>query len=82
LSRTGPVPQCAGVTGERARRAAPALVLLQITSLQLGSAPARGLFRDVGATAAAALRITLAAVVLCAVVGPALRGRRSTQGTS
>jgi len=51
---------------------APALVLAQITSLQLGSAVAKDLFADVGVTATAALRITLAAIVLCALVRPRL----------
>lgn len=63
----------------RTRRIAPALVLLQITSLQLGSAVAKDLFREVGATATAALRITLAAIVLAAVVRPTVRGLTRAQ---
>jgi inner membrane transporter RhtA len=52
---------------------APGLVLAQIASLQLGSAVAKGLFADVGITATAAIRITLAAIVLCALVRPRIR---------
>lgn len=56
------------------RSAAPGLVLVQIVSLQLGSAVAKGLFAEVGATATAAMRIVLAAVVMCVVVRPRVRG--------
>lgn len=58
---------------------APGLVLVQIASLQLGSALAKDLFSEVGATATAALRITLAALVLCATVRPRLRSRSAPQ---
>lgn len=47
-------------------------MLTQIASLQLGSAVAKGLFADVGVTATAAMRITLAAIVLHALVRPRL----------
>lgn len=58
---------------------APGLVLTQIASLQLGSAVAKGLFADVGATATAAMRITLAAIVLYALVRPRLRALNRAQ---
>lgn len=61
--------------GPAATRAltAPGLVLTQITSLQLGSAAAKSLFAEVGVTATAAMRITLAAIVLYVLVRPRLR---------
>lgn len=58
---------------------APGMVLAQIASLQLGSAVAKGLFADVGVTATAALRITVAAIVLCALVRPRIRSFTSVQ---
>jgi inner membrane transporter RhtA len=48
-------------------------VLTQIASLQLGSAAAKSLFADIGVTATAGMRITLAAIVLYALVRPRLR---------
>lgn len=45
-------------------------MLLQVVCLQLGSAVAKDLFATVGPTATAALRMTLAALVLCAIVRP------------
>ncbi len=58
---------------------APGLMLAQIASLQVGSAIAKGLFADVGATATAAMRITLSAIVLCALARPRIGSFTSAQ---
>ncbi|MEX2290120.1 MAG: EamA family transporter [Mycobacteriales bacterium] len=52
---------------------APLLVLAAIVSVQAGSSLAKTLFDDVGAAGATLLRLTLAAVLLIAVLRPAVR---------
>ena len=56
-----------------------ALLLVSITSVQFGSALARGLFDDVGPAGTVFLRMGFAAVVLVALVRPAMRGLSPTQ---
>ncbi len=51
------------------------LVLLAVASVQLGGALAATLLPLVGVVGSVALRLTLAALMLCAVVRPRLRGR-------
>jgi len=52
---------------------APLLVLVAIASVQCGSALARGLFDDLGAAGVTLLRLTLAAVLLLALLRPRVR---------
>src|SRR5215210_6473430 len=60
----------------RADRIPPtALVLGGIASVQFGSAFAKTLFDEVGAGGAVLLRVAFAALILCALWRPALRGR-------
>lgn len=59
-------------TGDRLVRAAPLLVLLQICSLQAGSAVAKTTYDRLDPTAMAGLRLGFAALVTAAVVRPAL----------
>ncbi|GAC1439459.1 MAG: DMT family transporter [Mycobacteriales bacterium] len=62
------------MTGGRLERApAPLLVLVAITSVQCGSALARGLFGDLGAAGITLLRLGLAALLLFTVLRPAVR---------
>ena len=49
---------------------APALVLVAIVSVQLGSAVARTVFDEVGANGIALLRLAIAGLILCAIVRP------------
>ncbi len=51
-----------------------ALLLVSITSVQFGSALARGLFDDAGPAGTVLLRMAFAAVVLVALFRPSLRG--------
>ncbi|GAA4610332.1 inner membrane transporter RhtA [Actinoplanes octamycinicus] len=51
---------------------APLLVLAAIASVQFGSATARGLFDDLGATGVTLLRLAVAALVLAVVTRPRL----------
>ncbi|BCJ40207.1 DMT transporter permease [Actinoplanes ianthinogenes] len=51
---------------------APLLVLAAIASVQFGSATARGLFDDLGATGVTFLRLTVAALVLAVITRPRL----------
>jgi inner membrane transporter RhtA len=62
----------AGPDGARRRPAvpAPALVLISIASVQVGSAVARSLFGDLGAAGVTLLRIGLAAVVFGVIFRP------------
>ncbi len=53
---------------------APVLVLLAIASVQLGSAVARTLFDDLGASGVTLLRLAIAAVILGIVTRPRVRG--------
>jgi inner membrane transporter RhtA len=60
----------------RAERLPPTLLVLgAIGSVQFGAAFAKTLFDDVGPGGAVLLRVAFAAVILCAVWRPALRGR-------
>ena len=52
---------------------APLLVLVAIVSVQVGSSLAKGLFDDLGAAGATLLRLGLAALLLLAVLRPAVR---------
>jgi inner membrane transporter RhtA len=52
---------------------APLFVLASIASVQVGSAVARTLFDDLGAAGVTALRLAIAALVLCAAVRPGVR---------
>ena len=52
---------------------APLLVLVSIISVQCGSAVARGLFDDLGAAGVTLLRLALAALLLLALLRPAVR---------
>ncbi|HZB77614.1 MAG TPA: EamA family transporter [Solirubrobacteraceae bacterium] len=58
----------------RERRAAVGMVLAAAGSVQVGAAFAIGLFDEVGPAGAVLLRLGLAAVVLCALWRPRLRG--------
>ncbi|MGH3430036.1 MAG: EamA family transporter [Pseudonocardiaceae bacterium] len=80
-SRSAPPHGATGTPAPSATSAA-GLVLIQITSLQLGSAVAKDLFGRAGPTGLAALRITWAALVLCALVRPRLRGLTTRQLTT
>lgn len=64
----------AGGTKARGTAAAPALVLAQIASLQLGSAVAKQAYAAVGPTALAGMRLLFSAMVLWLLVRPRLRG--------
>ncbi|MDT0322283.1 EamA family transporter [Streptomyces millisiae] len=55
------------------------LVLGQITSLQLGAAVAKGAYDQVSPLALAGLRLTIAALVLCAVARPRVRALDARQ---
>ena len=52
---------------------APLLVLVSIVSVQVGSSVAKGLFDDLGAAGLTLLRLGLSALLLLAVLRPALR---------
>ncbi len=52
----------------------PVLVLLSITSTQIGAALAKGLFHSIGPTGAVFLRVGFAALVLLVVWRPSFRG--------
>ncbi|MEI7742709.1 MAG: EamA family transporter [Chloroflexota bacterium] len=54
---------------------APVLVLAGMFSVQSGAAVARGLIHQVGAVTAVAIRLDIAAVVMLAILRPAVRGR-------
>ncbi|GHE24722.1 EamA family transporter [Streptomyces hydrogenans] len=56
----------------RGRLVPPALVLAQITSLQLGSVVAKGAYDEVGATALAGMRLLFSAIIVCVLVRPRL----------
>jgi inner membrane transporter RhtA len=63
----------------RAERIPPtALVLAGVASVQFGAAWAKTLFDEVGPGGAVLLRVAFAAVILCALWRPALRGRSAT----
>lgn len=53
---------------------APLLVLTAIASVQVGSAIARGLFDDLGASGVTFLRLAIAALILAVVTRPRVRG--------
>ncbi|MEU5978762.1 EamA family transporter [Streptomyces sp. NPDC047315] len=55
------------------------LVLVQMVSLQLGAAVAKGVYDQVGAVAMAGVRLVVSAVVVCAVVRPRARGLDGAQ---
>ncbi|MGW5002606.1 EamA family transporter [Streptomyces hydrogenans] len=59
-------------TGHRGRLVPPALVLAQITSLQLGSVVAKGAYDEVGATALAGMRLLFSAIIVCVLARPRL----------
>lgn len=63
----------------RGAAAAPALMLAQIASLQVGSAVAKGAYAAVGPTALAGMRLCFAAVILWLLVRPRLRGIGAAQ---
>ncbi|CAL9285688.1 EamA family transporter [Streptomyces sp. SudanB182_2057] len=54
----------------RGRWVPPLLVLAQISSLQLGSAVAKGAYDEVGAIALAGMRLLFSAVIVCVLVRP------------
>ncbi len=56
------------------------LAVVAILSVQFGNAIAGSLFSVVGPLGAAALRMTLAAAILCAVVRPRVRGGTAARG--
>jgi inner membrane transporter RhtA len=62
------------MSGPRPRVPAPVLVLIAIASVQTGSAVARTLFDDLGATGVTLLRLAIAAVILGVATRPKLRG--------
>jgi inner membrane transporter RhtA len=68
----GPTP------GPLDRVPAVALVLIAITSLQIGAALGATLFDEVGPAGSAAVRLVFAALILVAVVRPRLRGRSAS----
>ncbi|MFZ3598544.1 EamA family transporter [Streptomyces sp. BH104] len=63
----------------RGAAVAPALMLAQIASLQVGSAVAKGAYAAVGPTALAGMRLCFAAVLLWLLVRPRLRGITAAQ---
>ncbi|MFZ3566014.1 EamA family transporter [Streptomyces sp. BH097] len=69
----GPRPRSRGAA------VAPALMLTQIASLQVGSAVAKGAYAAVGPTALAGMRLCFAAVILWLLVRPRLRGITAAQ---
>ena len=63
----------------RADRIPPtALVLGGVASVQFGAAWAKTLFDQVGPGGAVLMRVAFAAVILCALLRPALWGRSAT----
>lgn len=64
------LPATAPATSPVDRVPAPALVLAAIVSVQFGSAVAKGLFDELGATGVVLLRVGLSAAVLLAVLRP------------
>jgi inner membrane transporter RhtA len=68
-----------GVAARRPPSFAPLLIVAASTSVFVGTAMATTLFARVGWGATAGLRLTLAAVVLLALVRPRLRGRSRRQ---
>jgi inner membrane transporter RhtA len=68
-----PLAGAAGGTPRLDRVPAAALVLVAITSVQCGSAVARGLFGDLGASGVTLLRLGLASLLLLAVLRPGVR---------
>ncbi|MFD7299211.1 DMT family transporter [Streptomyces sp. NPDC059897] len=68
-----PRPQARGAA------VAPALMLAQIASLQVGSAVAKGAYAAVGPTALAGMRLCFAAVIMWLLVRPRLRGITAAQ---
>jgi len=71
-------PRTAPAAGTLGAAPAPALVLLGIVSVQLGSALAKHLFRAVGSLGTVALRLFFAAAVLMLLWRPSLRMNRRT----
>lgn len=74
---TGTYARSVGAAGDRreltARVPAPALVLVAIASVQVGSAVARSVFDVTGANGATLLRLAIAGALLTAVVRPQVR---------
>lgn len=76
------LPLARGVAGVRdAVGSVPptGLVLLSMLSVQLGAALAKGLFSIIGPAGTVSLRLVFAAVVMCAMVRPRLRGHRRAE---
>lgn len=74
-----PLPLTPPPASGPARIPSPALVLLGVLSVQIGSAVARHLFAQAGPGGAAFLRLFCGAVVLALVMRPTLRGYSSGQ---
>ncbi|MEU8775586.1 EamA family transporter [Streptomyces sp. NPDC048606] len=66
----------------RGARQALGLILIGSTGIQLSSAFAAGLFDSLGPLPVSSLRMAIAAIVLCALFRPALRGRTRGQWIS
>ncbi|MFD7920461.1 DMT family transporter [Streptomyces sp. NPDC059740] len=69
-------------TGRRGARQALGLILVGSTAIQLSSALAARLFASLGPLPVSSLRTAIAAVILCAVFRPRLRGRSRAQWAS
>ncbi|MFK0200169.1 EamA family transporter [Streptomyces lavendulae] len=66
----------------RGARQALGLILVGSTGIQLSSAFAAGLFDSLGPLSVSSLRMAMAALILCALFRPRLRGRTRGQWTS
>ncbi|MFJ3841503.1 EamA family transporter [Streptomyces sp. NPDC090054] len=69
-------------TDRRGARQALGLILIGSTGIQLSSAFAAGLFDSLGPLSVSSLRMAIAAVILCLLFRPSLRGRSRSQWTS
>ncbi|MFD4240488.1 DMT family transporter [Streptomyces sp. NPDC058525] len=66
----------------RGARQALGLILVGSTGIQLSSAFAAGLFDSLGPLSVSSLRMAMAALILCVLFRPRLRGRTRSQWTS
>ncbi|HLV98925.1 MAG TPA: EamA family transporter [Ktedonobacterales bacterium] len=74
-TRHAPTERTAGTLGDSIKAVPPPiLVLLSMTSTQIGAALAKSLFQSIGPTGAVFLRVAFAALVLLAIWRPSLRG--------
>ncbi|MFD3678225.1 DMT family transporter [Streptomyces sp. NPDC058613] len=69
-------------TSRRGARQALGLILIGSTGIQVSSAFAAGLFDSLGPLSVSSLRMAIAALILCALFRPRLRGRTRSQWTS